>query len=594
MHPPSQPEQEAIVLLPTATVPSYFQTVVGKRSPVSSDIEEFRGLPPRCPTPGPPDSSFFQSYLPFPNDREDEFECLNLLVIRPSKAALAKHGLGSKESKLPVLVWIHGGGFADGAATSPVYDPARLVLRSLTQKRPFIMVAINYRLNIFVFGASSDMLAAQSSHATIKGVNFGLRDQKLALIWIQRNIAAFGGDADKITIMGHSAGAISCHIHLLEAELDTKKPLFRKAFILSGAWGGLDFRSLERADERWADLCRLWAVQDESPIDRLSLLKRIPAKDLVRSVSDDLHWRFFAMVIDELTIRKSNLDCEVSFHFGHDRMDNQVKGPSDEPIQVVFGTASHEFSGFVRMANWDYDQFRSLFVSCYPSEAAAEKVLQAYNILPTTSANELFEGFVQFISDATMCLRVHCAGSFLKAHRGQQALLYGKDPKRVGVQYCHFEFGNPFLGPSHNIAHHGVELIYLFGNFHEALEKADQGVLEGYIDPSQEAADIGAASQATPSARVTEYSRSNVELSNDLQDKLIQFIVEDNEETAERANADEITTYCPDRSTRVESWTSTEKWRAREKRYEALGEDMGSMLAATRKLVGSVLDMDLE
>lgn len=127
------------------------------------------------------------------------------------------------------------------------------------------MVAINYRLNIFGFGASSDMLAAQSSQATIKGVNFGLRDQKLALIWIQRNIAAFGGNADKVTIMGHSAGAISCHIHLLEAEFDTKKPLFRKAFMLSGAWGGLDFRSLEKADERWADLCRLWAVRDESP-----------------------------------------------------------------------------------------------------------------------------------------------------------------------------------------------------------------------------------------------------------------------------------------------------------------------------------------
>ncbi|PTB72128.1 alpha/beta-hydrolase [Trichoderma longibrachiatum ATCC 18648] len=609
MHPPSQPEQEAIVLLPTATVPSYFQTVVGKRSPVSDDIEEFRGLPyahvpgrwehsrlrdtamtnecfdwlcrPRCPTPGQPDSSFFQSYLPFPNDREDEFECLNLLVVRPSKAALAKHGLHPKKSKLPVLVWIHGGGFADGAATSPVYEA-------------FIMVAINYRLNIFGFGASSDMLAAQSSQATIKGVNFGLRDQKLALIWIQRNIAAFGGDADKVTIMGHSAAAISCHIHLLEAELDTKKPLFRKAFMLSGAWGGLDFRSLEKADERWADLCRLWAVRDESPIDRLNLLKRIPAKDLVRSVSDDLHWRFFVMVIDELTIRKSNLNCEVSFHFGHDEMDNQVKGPSDEPIQVVFGTASHEFSGFVRMANWDYDKFRSLLVTCFPLEAAAENVLRAYNILPTTSADELFEGFVQYISDATMCLRVHRAGSFLKAHREQQALLYGKDQKRVGVQYCHFEFGNPFLGPSDGIAHHGVELIYLFGTFREALEKADQGVLEGYIDPSQEAADVAPPPQASPSARGMKYSKSNIDLSNELQDKLIQFIVEDNEETAERANADEITTFCPDRSTRVENWTSTEKWRAREKRYEILEEDMGSMLAATRKLVGSVLDMTLE
>ncbi|KAH0496116.1 hypothetical protein TgHK011_003496 [Trichoderma gracile] len=538
MHPPSKPEQEAIVLLPTATVPSYLQTVIGKRSPISVDIEEFRGLPyahvpgrwehsrlrdclprdifdatengPRCPAPGSPDASVFQSYLPFPNDREDEFECLNLLIVRPSKAALAKHGLDAEVLKLPVLVYIHGGGFADGAATSPVHDPARLVLRSLSKKTPFIMVAINYRLNIFGFGASSDMLAAQSSHATIKGVNFGLRDQKLALIWIQRNIAAFGGDEDKVTIMGHSAGAISCHVHLLEAELDTKRPLFRKAFILSGAWGGLDFRSLAIADERWADLCRLWAVQDESPRDRLNMLKRIPVKDLLRSVSD-LHWRFFILVVDELTIRTSNRDCEASFHFGHDGMDNQVKGPSDEQIQVVLSTASHEFSGFARMANWDYDKFRSLFASCYPSEAAAENVLQAYNVLHTTSPEDLLEGFGQFISDATMCLRIRRAGKFLKAHRGQQALLSGQDANRVGVKYCHFEFG--------------------------------------YVDPSEKAADA-AASQASPAAGVMEYSKSNIELSNELQDKVVQFIVEDNEETAERANADEITTYCPDRSTR--------------------------------------------
>jgi carboxylesterase type B len=59
--------------------------------------------------------------LPFPNDREDEFECLNLLIVRPSKAALARHGLDAEALKLPVLVYIHGGGFADGSATSPVH-----------------------------------------------------------------------------------------------------------------------------------------------------------------------------------------------------------------------------------------------------------------------------------------------------------------------------------------------------------------------------------------------------------------------------------------------------------------------------------------
>lgn len=63
MHPPSKPEQEAIVLLPTATVPSYFQTVVGKRSPVSDDIEEFRGLP-YAHVPGRWEHSHLRNCLP--------------------------------------------------------------------------------------------------------------------------------------------------------------------------------------------------------------------------------------------------------------------------------------------------------------------------------------------------------------------------------------------------------------------------------------------------------------------------------------------------------------------------------------------------
>lgn len=478
-------------------------------------------------------------------------------------------------------------------------DPARLVLRALSKKTPFIAVAINYRLNIFGFGASSDMLAAQDSHNRLKGVNFGLHDQKLALIWIKRNISAFGGENTKITIMGQSAGGVSCHVHLLEAEFDTKKPLFRKAGLLSGAWGGLDFRSLEKADERWADLCRLWSVQAESPINRLNALKRIPTKDLLRSVSE-LHWRFFVLVIDQLTIRKSNLGCDVSIHLGHDEFDNQVKA-SDEKIQIMVGATADEFSGFVRMANWDYSKFYSLFTSSYPSEAAAKKVLQAYNILPTASNEELFEALAQFISDATMVYKVHRAGEFFKSYRGNQATLRGQDPKRVGVQFYHIEFGNPFLGHSQGIAHHGVELIYAFGTFQDALEKADRGVLEGYVEPGLELAEA-AVSEASPRAKVAqgvdteavEYGRSNIDLSNELQDKLIQFVIEDNQETEKSADSDEITTYCRDRSVRVESWISSQKWRARRQKYDALEEDLDSMLAATRRLVGSVLDMPLE
>ncbi|GAB1196805.1 hypothetical protein APSETT444_006082 [Aspergillus pseudonomiae] len=635
-----QLEQTPIVRLPTSSIPSHIQTVVGKRSAISDALEEFRGIPyahvpgrwehsrlrdrlprdmfdatengyaliphkqllpriftellqdssPRCPAQGKPDTRTFQSYLPYPDDRQDEFECLNLFVVRPSKKALAEHDIDAETTRLPVLIWIHGGGFIDGAGTDPASDPSRLVLRSLSHKTPFIAVSINYRLGIFGFGASSDMIAAQGSDSPLKGVNFGLYDQKLAIIWVKRNIAAFGGDDAKITIMGQSAGGVSCHLHLLDAELGTKRSLFRKAGLMSGPVGGLELTSMGKADQRWVDLCQLWSVQAENPVDRVNMLRRIPTEDLLNSVAD-LHWVLFTLTIDELTIRKSDLGCGVSVHLEHDGLGDESK-PSDEKVQVLMSATADEFRGFALMANWDYTTFHSLFTSGYPSEAAAEEVLQAYGISPTSSEEELFKGFSQFISDATMTHKIYRANEFFKTHRGKQALLRGQDAKRVGIQYHHFEFGNPFSGPMQGIAHHGVEMVYTFGNFHDALKKADQGILEGYVEPDQAHAE---ASVGEPSmnTKTTDYRKSNVDLSHELQDRLIQFVVEDCEETEQRAYADDIVTFCHDRSVRVESWSSDENWISKRKKLAALDKDHDSMIAATRRLVGSVIGMAL-
>ncbi|TVY62624.1 Lipase 5 [Fusarium oxysporum f. sp. cubense] len=454
----------------------------------------------------------------------DEFECLNLRILRPSKGALAKRNLDVKTTQLPVLIWILGGGFTDGAATDPVRNPALIVLLGLSKKTPFTAVSINYHLNIFGFGASADMLAAQGSHTSIKGVNFGLHGQKLALIWVKRNIAAFGGDDTKITIMGNSAGGISCHLHFLEAELDTKKPPFRRAGLMSGPCGGLDLTPLEQADERWTDLYRLWSVQADNSIDRLNMLRRIPARDLLNSVSD-LHWVLLVLVIDQLTIRKSNLGCDVSIHLKQDGLGDKIKS-ADENTQVMLSATDDEFRGFVQIADWNYTKFHSLVAPSCPSQAAAEEAHEAYGILPTSSKKKLFEAFSQFRCDATMVHNVYRASEFFKAHHRQQTLLHGKDPKRLGVQYFHFEFGNPFSGTQQGITHHGVELVYAFANFHWALEKDDRGVLEGYIEPGQELAEA-TIPEPPSNTKTADYRKSNITLGYELQDKLIQFVVED-------------------------------------------------------------------
>jgi carboxylesterase type B len=120
-------------------------------------------------------------------------DCLTLNVIRPS---------GQTGKALPVGVWIHGGGFTEGGNADPRYNLSFIVQQSTEMNIPFIGVSINYRLQAwgFIFGTE---IAQEGS------TNLGVRDQRLALHWIQENIAAFGGDPSQVTIWGESAGGFS-------------------------------------------------------------------------------------------------------------------------------------------------------------------------------------------------------------------------------------------------------------------------------------------------------------------------------------------------------------------------------------------------
>src|SRR6185312_15259497 len=100
-------------------------------------------------------------------------------------------------SGLPVMVWIHGGGFVAGSGAEPRYDGARLAARGV------IVVTVNHRLNALGFLAHPELTVESDSSAS---GNYGLLDLAAALRWVKRNIAAFGGDKDKVTIAGESAG----------------------------------------------------------------------------------------------------------------------------------------------------------------------------------------------------------------------------------------------------------------------------------------------------------------------------------------------------------------------------------------------------
>jgi carboxylesterase type B len=112
-------------------------------------------------------------------------DCLTINVQRPA---------GTKAgAKLPVLFWIFGGGFELGATS--MYDGTSLVAESVAQGKPVVFVAVNYRVGGFGFMPGKEILADGSG-------NLGLLDQRLGLQWVADNIAAFGGDPDKVTIWG--------------------------------------------------------------------------------------------------------------------------------------------------------------------------------------------------------------------------------------------------------------------------------------------------------------------------------------------------------------------------------------------------------
>jgi para-nitrobenzyl esterase len=127
------------------------------------------------------------------NSRSDGLseDCLYLNVWTPAKRNI---------KDLPVLVYFYGGGFAAGDASEPRYDGESMA------KKGIVVVTANYRLNIFGFFAHPEL----SAEAPYKGSgNYGLLDQQAALKWVQKNIAAFGGDPKRVTIAGESAGSIA-------------------------------------------------------------------------------------------------------------------------------------------------------------------------------------------------------------------------------------------------------------------------------------------------------------------------------------------------------------------------------------------------
>ncbi|GAA5939261.1 uncharacterized protein JCM15063_004469 [Sporobolomyces koalae] len=165
-------------------------------------------------------------------------DCLTINVVRPAGTA--------ENASLPVGFWIYGGGFAMGGSGDRRYNSTWVVQRSVEMEKPIIFVSVNYRVAALGFLDSPELKREGNE-------NMGLYDQRLALHWVQENIAAFGGDPTKVTIWGESAGAMSVSAHLLGYGLNSTE-LFRGAILESGGPTTENFKTLNDTAPMYAEI----------------------------------------------------------------------------------------------------------------------------------------------------------------------------------------------------------------------------------------------------------------------------------------------------------------------------------------------------
>jgi len=185
--------------------------------------------------------------------RQMSEDCLYLNIYTSAKNA---------SSKLPVIVFVHGGGLTSGAGT--YYDGEDL------SRKGAVIVTINYRLGVFGFLAHSELTSESPHHAS---GNYGLLDQIAALQWVHDNIAGFGGDPNRVTLMGQSAGSWS--VNLLMAS-PLAHGLFQRAIGESGGQFG-PIRSLAEAEKAGSGLMK------SANVESISMLRAVPADALQKA-----------------------------------------------------------------------------------------------------------------------------------------------------------------------------------------------------------------------------------------------------------------------------------------------------------------------
>jgi len=367
---------------------------------------------PACPQP----AGGAESYFDVGQQSED---CLYLNVWSPARS--------STESR-PVMVWIHGGSFVSGAGSMDVYNGRNLATKGV------VVVTINYRLGALGFLAHPAL--SKESARGVSG-NYGLLDQLAALQWVQRNIAAFGGDPTRVTVFGESAGAISI-LDLLVSPLS--EGLFHRAIAESGilldaGFGVSTTSDLAPAEKAGEDFARSLGVDTDG--DVAAQLRALTPEQLLAAdpapttlLESGLTWKpvadgyVLADAPTRLWAEEKHLEVPLLIGSNADEGNLFLQGLTIPPAQ------------YTQYMNRIFGSYAGEALALYPPPATGTEVTKPLSRMLTE---------VGFASTARFAARQMGGGGTSPA----PAYLY---------QFTRVPLGNP-LG-----AFHSVEIPYVFGN----------------------------------------------------------------------------------------------------------------------------------
>ena len=258
-------------------------------------------------------------------------DCLTLNLGVPDKHV---------EPKLPVMVWIYGGGFVAGTTSEGRQEGSHLAQQGV------IVVSMNYRLGVFGFMVHPE-LAKESGHNSAG--NYGLLDQLVALKWVHDNIAAFGGDPESVTIFGESAGSFSVSAQMASP---LAKGLFQKAIGESGAAfsrSGLSFDPMSVRAEKDAALAK-----EKLGASTLAELRAIPAEKLLATFAPpqspgfdfgpDIDGYFLPESVSAIFAAGQQNDVALMAGWNHDEGSFEMASSPQKPTADTFkATAQKDF-----------------------------------------------------------------------------------------------------------------------------------------------------------------------------------------------------------------------------------------------------------